>query len=248
MMIAALLEHHQMRATGMGIFWEFGLVLFYTVAAVFVGVLLGSSVQKTYGVTGMAPRKKETASHGGSCSGSGSSGSSSSKSMNDGINSYNKARVKGAVYKEVSEQSVDKYISEHEPSSSGSKGKAARSSSSSSPTGGAPRHVAVIMDGNRRFGQEYHNDPLKGHWSGGETLGTEPYPTLLSKYQITKQPTLHKRILTHSFIHTYIHTYRKVLRVVPRGGRGGADSLRFLHRELASHSSGTSKCIYMHTS
>jgi undecaprenyl diphosphate synthase len=33
-----------------------------------------------------------------------------------------------------------------------------------------PKHVAVIMDGNRRFGKKTHSDPLKGHWSGGQTL------------------------------------------------------------------------------
>jgi undecaprenyl diphosphate synthase len=35
---------------------------------------------------------------------------------------------------------------------------------------GVPKHVAVIMDGNRRFGKKTHSDPLKGHWSGGQTL------------------------------------------------------------------------------
>lgn len=35
---------------------------------------------------------------------------------------------------------------------------------------GVPKHVAVIMDGNRRFGKKAHSDPLKGHWSGGQTL------------------------------------------------------------------------------
>ena len=34
----------------------------------------------------------------------------------------------------------------------------------------APKHLAVIMDGNRRFGKKEHSDPLKGHWSGGQTL------------------------------------------------------------------------------
>jgi undecaprenyl diphosphate synthase len=45
------------------------------------------------------------------------------------------------------------------------------SASASSTAGeGAPKHVAVIMDGNRRFGKKAHSDPLKGHWSGGQTL------------------------------------------------------------------------------
>lgn len=30
-----------------------------------------------------------------------------------------------------------------------------------------PRHIAVIMDGNRRFGRERFADPLKGHEEGG---------------------------------------------------------------------------------
>ena len=34
----------------------------------------------------------------------------------------------------------------------------------------APKHIAVIMDGNRRFGKEKTGDPLKGHWAGGQTL------------------------------------------------------------------------------
>lgn len=33
-----------------------------------------------------------------------------------------------------------------------------------------PCHIAVIMDGNRRFGRETHKDPLQGHWAGGQTL------------------------------------------------------------------------------
>ena len=33
-----------------------------------------------------------------------------------------------------------------------------------------PRHVAVIMDGNRRFGTKMHADPLRGHWVGGQNL------------------------------------------------------------------------------
>lgn len=32
------------------------------------------------------------------------------------------------------------------------------------------KHVAIIMDGNRRYGQAAHGDPLKGHWDGGQTL------------------------------------------------------------------------------
>ncbi|CAE7642686.1 uppS [Symbiodinium sp. CCMP2456] len=33
-----------------------------------------------------------------------------------------------------------------------------------------PRHVAVIMDGNRRFGRRVHGDALSGHRAGGEKL------------------------------------------------------------------------------
>ena len=33
-----------------------------------------------------------------------------------------------------------------------------------------PRHIAVIMDGNRRFGMKMHADPLQGHWVGGQNL------------------------------------------------------------------------------
>eukprot|EP01039_Chlorochromonas_danica_P003520 gene3520-3856_t len=33
-----------------------------------------------------------------------------------------------------------------------------------------PKHIAVIMDGNRRFGREVHNDPLQGHWNGMQTF------------------------------------------------------------------------------
>lgn len=33
-----------------------------------------------------------------------------------------------------------------------------------------PKHIAVIMDGNRRYGRKTHNDPLRGHWDGGQTL------------------------------------------------------------------------------
>ena len=33
-----------------------------------------------------------------------------------------------------------------------------------------PKHIAVIMDGNRRFGMQKHGDALQGHWAGGQTL------------------------------------------------------------------------------
>lgn len=33
-----------------------------------------------------------------------------------------------------------------------------------------PRHIAVIMDGNRRYGRKKLSDPIKGHWQGGQTL------------------------------------------------------------------------------
>ena len=39
-----------------------------------------------------------------------------------------------------------------------------------SPTSNGPKHIAVIMDGNRRYGRQKHNDPLRGHWDGGQTL------------------------------------------------------------------------------
>jgi len=34
----------------------------------------------------------------------------------------------------------------------------------------SPKHIAVIMDGNRRFGRQTHSDPLQGHWAGGQRL------------------------------------------------------------------------------
>ena len=39
-----------------------------------------------------------------------------------------------------------------------------------SQTSNGPKHIAVIMDGNRRYGRKKHNDPLRGHWDGGQTL------------------------------------------------------------------------------
>ena len=39
-----------------------------------------------------------------------------------------------------------------------------------STTGNGPKHIAVIMDGNRRYGRKKHNDALRGHWDGGQTL------------------------------------------------------------------------------
>ena len=33
-----------------------------------------------------------------------------------------------------------------------------------------PKHIAIIMDGNRRFGREKYNNALQGHWAGGQTL------------------------------------------------------------------------------
>jgi len=35
---------------------------------------------------------------------------------------------------------------------------------------GAARHLAIIMDGNRRYGRARYKDALKGHWDGGQTL------------------------------------------------------------------------------
>jgi len=32
------------------------------------------------------------------------------------------------------------------------------------------KHLAIIMDGNRRFGKSRYGDALKGHWDGGEVL------------------------------------------------------------------------------
>ena len=34
----------------------------------------------------------------------------------------------------------------------------------------AAKHVAIIMDGNRRYGKARYRDGLKGHWDGGQTL------------------------------------------------------------------------------
>lgn len=33
-----------------------------------------------------------------------------------------------------------------------------------------PKHIAVIMDGNRRYGREILGDPLQGHWKGMQTF------------------------------------------------------------------------------
>lgn len=33
-----------------------------------------------------------------------------------------------------------------------------------------PRHIAVIMDGNRRYGVQKHGDPMLGHWDGSRKL------------------------------------------------------------------------------
>lgn len=33
-----------------------------------------------------------------------------------------------------------------------------------------PKHIAAIMDGNRRYGKKHHDDPLKGHTDGGNAL------------------------------------------------------------------------------
>ncbi|CAE8722095.1 unnamed protein product, partial [Polarella glacialis] len=38
------------------------------------------------------------------------------------------------------------------------------------PDGPVPRHIAVIMDGNRRYGRQTYGDSLSGHRAGGEKL------------------------------------------------------------------------------
>ena len=45
------------------------------------------------------------------------------------------------------------------------------SSSSSSPIIVVPKHIAIIMDGNRRYGETKLGSKSKGHTKGGETLG-----------------------------------------------------------------------------
>ncbi|CAM9523611.1 unnamed protein product [Chrysoparadoxa australica] len=39
------------------------------------------------------------------------------------------------------------------------------------PLKGAPGHIAVVMDGNRRYGRAKHGEPMRGHSDGGRTLG-----------------------------------------------------------------------------
>lgn len=38
------------------------------------------------------------------------------------------------------------------------------------PVDNLPKHIAVIMDGNRRYGQEMYGDALSGHWDGCRKL------------------------------------------------------------------------------
>jgi undecaprenyl diphosphate synthase len=33
-----------------------------------------------------------------------------------------------------------------------------------------PKHIAVVMDGNRRYGLQQYNDPILGHWDGSKKL------------------------------------------------------------------------------
>jgi hypothetical protein len=44
------------------------------------------------------------------------------------------------------------------------------STSTAPPFRSAARHVAIIMDGNRRYGTSKHGDALQGHADGGQTL------------------------------------------------------------------------------
>jgi hypothetical protein len=34
-----------------------------------------------------------------------------------------------------------------------------------------PRHLAVVMDGNRRYGRQNLGNAMQGHWQGGRTGG-----------------------------------------------------------------------------
>jgi len=36
--------------------------------------------------------------------------------------------------------------------------------------GPVPNHIAIIMDGNRRYARSQHIDTAEGHYSGAETL------------------------------------------------------------------------------
>lgn len=217
-------------------FWDLGAVLFFTVFAILIGVLLGSSMQKTYGVPKIATSRKDLAAGSNTEKRVGKNACDDDASnSNSSSNTNNKKRDKNAVYKLVSEQSVDKYITEHEPEIGGNKDKA--TASSSSPAAASflvPRHIAVIMDGNRRFGQEQHNDPLKGHWSGGETLGEH---SIDHKSYIVAAPPFILLTMTNNNLVNFL-PYRQVLRVVSGGRRGDSYCLRILNRELAPHSTG----------
>ena len=38
------------------------------------------------------------------------------------------------------------------------------------PLSSVPKHIAVIMDGNRRYGRQRHGSATRGHWDGSKTL------------------------------------------------------------------------------
>lgn len=42
--------------------------------------------------------------------------------------------------------------------------------------GPVPQHIAIIMDGNRRYARSNRVDTAEGHYSGAETLKQVPHP------------------------------------------------------------------------
>jgi hypothetical protein len=48
--------------------------------------------------------------------------------------------------------------------------------------GPVPQHIAIIMDGNRRYARSNRVDTAEGHYSGAETLKQVPHPEPFVRY------------------------------------------------------------------
>eukprot|EP00601_Ochromonadales_sp_CCMP2298_P000064 CAMPEP_0173182272 /NCGR_PEP_ID=MMETSP1141-20130122/7741_1 /TAXON_ID=483371 /ORGANISM="non described non described, Strain CCMP2298" /LENGTH=350 /DNA_ID=CAMNT_0014105339 /DNA_START=187 /DNA_END=1239 /DNA_ORIENTATION=+ len=134
-----------------GLSGEWAMLVLLVAACLFmllVGVIIGFYIESFVLMAGLGGLKRGRGSRNRSSGGSSSGGSSSGSGSRGGSSTGGKG---GNASKAGTEMSEEELLLETRPAV-------------------VPNHIAVIMDGNRRFGKAVHSDPLQGHWAGGQTL------------------------------------------------------------------------------